>query len=171
MWLNMTYLVIACMTYVMGSFFPGRKLGLKHIMAELLNFPVERGEEWETAFQFWIRNVCVIWHKTYRLSIFSYLFQDELHGIEPLTEDAIVTGSYKHKSLCANPEDTCDFVRAAHLASTPFHGVVAQRIPAPAYSQSVLKEDCAESKSAPLDEKTPVCEGTYSEALCVNKLR
>lgn len=95
---------------------------------------------------------------------------DELHGIEPLTEDAIVTGSYKHKSLCANPEDTCDFVRAAHLASTPFHGVVAQRIPAPAYSQSVLKEDCAESKSAPLDEKTPVCEGTYSEALCVNKL-
>ncbi|XP_015718803.1 mitotic checkpoint serine/threonine-protein kinase BUB1 beta [Coturnix japonica] len=95
---------------------------------------------------------------------------DELHGIEPLTEDAIVTGSYKHKSLCANPEDTCDFVRAAHLASTPFHGVVAQRIPAPAYSQSVLKEDCPEPKSAPLDEKTPVCEGTYSEALCVNKL-
>ncbi|XP_021258780.1 mitotic checkpoint serine/threonine-protein kinase BUB1 beta [Numida meleagris] len=95
---------------------------------------------------------------------------DELHGIEPLTEDAIVTGSYKHKSLCANPEDTCDFVRAAHLASTPFHGVVAQRIPAPAYSQSVLKEDCPEPKSAPLNEKTPVCEGTYSDALCVNKL-
>ncbi|XP_031463095.1 mitotic checkpoint serine/threonine-protein kinase BUB1 beta isoform X2 [Phasianus colchicus] len=95
---------------------------------------------------------------------------DELHGIEPLTEDAIVTGSYKHKSLCANPEDTCDFVRAAHLASTPFHGVVAQRVPAPAYSQNVLKEDCVEPKSAPLDEKTPVCEGTYSEALCVNKL-
>uniref|UniRef100_A0A8C2TSJ7 BUB1 mitotic checkpoint serine/threonine kinase B n=1 Tax=Coturnix japonica TaxID=93934 RepID=A0A8C2TSJ7_COTJA len=108
--------------------------------------------------------------KYQKLSIFSYLFQDELHGIEPLTEDAIVTGSYKHKSLCANPEDTCDFVRAAHLASTPFHGVVAQRIPAPAYSQSVLKEDCPEPKSAPLDEKTPVCEGTYSEALCVNKL-
>ncbi|XP_048805303.1 mitotic checkpoint serine/threonine-protein kinase BUB1 beta [Lagopus muta] len=95
---------------------------------------------------------------------------DEQHGIEPLTEDAIVTGSYKHKSLCANPEDTCDFVRAAHLASTPFHGVVAQRVPAPAYSQSVLKEDCPEPKSAPLDEKTPVCEATYSEALCVNKL-
>ncbi|XP_065611634.1 mitotic checkpoint serine/threonine-protein kinase BUB1 beta [Cyrtonyx montezumae] len=95
---------------------------------------------------------------------------DEVHGIEPLTEDAIVTGSYKHKSLCANPEDTCDFVRAAHLASTPFHGVVAQRVPAPAYSQGVLKEDCPEPKSAPLNEKTPVCEGTYSEALCVNKL-
>nr|XP_047920889.1 mitotic checkpoint serine/threonine-protein kinase BUB1 beta [Anser cygnoides]XP_047920890.1 mitotic checkpoint serine/threonine-protein kinase BUB1 beta [Anser cygnoides]XP_047920891.1 mitotic checkpoint serine/threonine-protein kinase BUB1 beta [Anser cygnoides]XP_047920892.1 mitotic checkpoint serine/threonine-protein kinase BUB1 beta [Anser cygnoides]XP_047920893.1 mitotic checkpoint serine/threonine-protein kinase BUB1 beta [Anser cygnoides] len=95
---------------------------------------------------------------------------DELNGIEPLTEDAIVTGSYKNKTLCANPEDTCDFVRAAHLASTPFHGVVAQRIPDPAYSQSVLKEDCPELKSAPLNQKTPVCEGTYNEALCVNKL-
>ncbi|XP_035184521.1 mitotic checkpoint serine/threonine-protein kinase BUB1 beta isoform X2 [Oxyura jamaicensis] len=95
---------------------------------------------------------------------------DELNGIEPLSEDAIVTGSYKNKTLCANPEDTCDFVRAAHLASTPFHGVVAQRIPDPAYSQSVLKEDCPESKSAPPNQKTPVCEGTYNEALCVNKL-
>ncbi|XP_074697962.1 mitotic checkpoint serine/threonine-protein kinase BUB1 beta [Strix aluco] len=95
---------------------------------------------------------------------------DELNGIEPLTEDAIVTGSYKNKTLCANPEDTCDFVRAAHLASTPFHGVVAQRVPAPAFSQCDLKEDCPEPKSAPLNEETPVCEGAYSEALCVNKL-
>ncbi|KAM6205012.1 mitotic checkpoint serine/threonine-protein kinase BUB1 beta isoform 2-T3 [Sarcoramphus papa] len=95
---------------------------------------------------------------------------DELNGIEPLTEDAIVTGSYKNKTLCANPEDTCDFVRAAHLASTPFHGVVAQRVPAPAFSQSVLKEDCPESKTAPLNQETLVCEGAYNEALCVNKL-
>ncbi|KFP96083.1 Mitotic checkpoint serine/threonine-protein kinase BUB1 beta, partial [Leptosomus discolor] len=96
--------------------------------------------------------------------------RDELNEIEPLTEDAIVTGSYKNKTLCANPEDTCDFVRAAHLASTPFHGVVAQRVPAPAFSQSVLKEDCPESKSAPLNQETLVCEGAYNEALCVNKL-
>ncbi|KFZ62298.1 Mitotic checkpoint serine/threonine-protein kinase BUB1 beta, partial [Antrostomus carolinensis] len=95
---------------------------------------------------------------------------DELNGIEPLTEDAILTGSYKNKTLCANPEDTCDFVRAAHLASTPFHGVVPQRVPAPAFSQSVLKEDCPESKSAPLNQETLVCEGAYNEALCVNKL-
>ncbi|KAM9278243.1 mitotic checkpoint serine/threonine-protein kinase BUB1 beta [Morus bassanus] len=95
---------------------------------------------------------------------------DELNGIEPLTEDAIVTGSYKNKTLCANPEDTCDFVGAAHLASTPFHGVVAQRVPAPAFSQSVLKEDCPESKSAPLNQEALVCEGAYNEALCVNKL-
>ncbi|KGL99210.1 Mitotic checkpoint serine/threonine-protein kinase BUB1 beta, partial [Charadrius vociferus] len=95
---------------------------------------------------------------------------DDLNGIEPLTEDAIVTGSYKHKTLCANPEDTCDFVRAAHLASTPFHGVVAQRIPDPAFPQSILKEDCPESKSAPLNQETLVCEGAYNEALCVKKL-
>lgn len=88
-----------------------------------------------------------------------------------MTEDAIVTGSYKNKTLCANPEDTCDFARAAHLASTPFHGVVAQRVPAPAFSQSVLKEDCPELKSAPLNQETLVCEGAYNEALCVNKLR
>ncbi|XP_061855752.1 mitotic checkpoint serine/threonine-protein kinase BUB1 beta [Colius striatus] len=95
---------------------------------------------------------------------------DELNTIEHLTEDAIVTGSYKNKTLCANPEDTCDFVRAAHLASTPFHGVVAQRVPAPAFSQSVLKEDCPESKSAPLNPEMTGCEGAYNEALCVNKL-
>ncbi|XP_064309166.1 mitotic checkpoint serine/threonine-protein kinase BUB1 beta isoform X3 [Phalacrocorax carbo] len=95
---------------------------------------------------------------------------DELNGIEPLTEDAIVTGSYKNKTLCANPEDTCDFVGAAHLASTPFHGVIAQRVPAPAFAQGGLKEDCPESKSAPLNQEMLVCEGAYSEALCVNKL-
>ncbi|KFV04353.1 Mitotic checkpoint serine/threonine-protein kinase BUB1 beta, partial [Pterocles gutturalis] len=95
---------------------------------------------------------------------------DELNGIEPLTEDAIVTGSYKNKTLCANPEDTCDFVRAAHLASTPFHGVVAQRVPAPDFSQSVQKEDCPESKSAPLNQETVVSEGPYNEAPCINKL-
>lgn len=87
-----------------------------------------------------------------------------------MSEDAIVTGSYKNKTLCANPEDTCDFVRAAHLASTPFHGALAPRVPAPALSQALLKEDCLEPKAAPLNQETPVCEGAYSEALCVNKL-
>ncbi|XP_059704711.1 mitotic checkpoint serine/threonine-protein kinase BUB1 beta isoform X3 [Haemorhous mexicanus] len=95
---------------------------------------------------------------------------DELNGIERLSEDAIVTGSYKNKTLCANPEDTCDFNRAAHLASTPFHGVVAQRVPAPAFSQSELKEDSPESKSAALNQETPVGEEAYTEALSVKKL-
>lgn len=82
-----------------------------------------------------------------------------------------MTGSYKNNTLCANPEDTCDFNRAAHLASTPFHAVVAQRVPAPDFSQSELKEDSPECKSAPLNQETLVCEGAYTEALCVKKLR
>lgn len=82
-----------------------------------------------------------------------------------------MTGAHKNKSLCANPEDTCDFTRAAHLASTPFHGAAAQRVPAPAFPQSELKEDSPECKSASLDQETPVCEGAYTEALSVKKLR
>lgn len=55
--------------------------------------------------------------------LFSYCFpsQDGLEGIESLTDDAIVS-SYKNKTLCPSPDDTCDFARAAHLASTPFGG-------------------------------------------------
>uniref|UniRef100_A0A8C8RN64 BUB1 N-terminal domain-containing protein n=1 Tax=Pelusios castaneus TaxID=367368 RepID=A0A8C8RN64_9SAUR len=95
---------------------------------------------------------------------------DELHGIEPLAEDAIVTGSYKNKTLCPSPEDTCDFVRAAHLASTPFHGVVAQRIQPPTDPENTLKEECPESKSTSLSQQIPVCEPIYNETLCIKKL-
>ncbi|XP_023658060.1 mitotic checkpoint serine/threonine-protein kinase BUB1 beta [Paramormyrops kingsleyae] len=49
------------------------------------------------------------------------LESDGLEGIESLTDDAIVS-SYKNKTLCPSPDDTCDFARAAHLASTPFGG-------------------------------------------------
>ncbi|XP_048708581.1 mitotic checkpoint serine/threonine-protein kinase BUB1 beta isoform X3 [Caretta caretta] len=95
---------------------------------------------------------------------------DELHGIEPLAEDAILTGSYKNKTLCPSPEDTCDFVRAAHLASTPFHGVVAQRIQPPTNPESTLKEECSEPKSTSLSQQIPICEGIYNETLCIKKL-
>ncbi|EMP26783.1 Mitotic checkpoint serine/threonine-protein kinase BUB1 beta, partial [Chelonia mydas] len=95
---------------------------------------------------------------------------DELHGIEPLAEDAILTGSYKNKTLCPSPEDTCDFVRAAHLASTPFHGVVAQRIQPPTNPESTLKEECPEPKSTSLSQQIPICEGIYNETLCIKKL-
>ncbi|XP_074853069.1 mitotic checkpoint serine/threonine-protein kinase BUB1 beta [Carettochelys insculpta] len=95
---------------------------------------------------------------------------DELHGIEPLTEDAILTSSYKNKTLCPSPEDTCEFVRAAHLASTPFHGVVAQRIQPLTDPESTLKEECPEPKSTSLSQQTPVCEGIYNETLCIKKL-
>uniref|UniRef100_A0A8C3RMQ8 BUB1 N-terminal domain-containing protein n=1 Tax=Chelydra serpentina TaxID=8475 RepID=A0A8C3RMQ8_CHESE len=99
-----------------------------------------------------------------------YWFQDELHEIEPLTEDAILTGSYKNKTLCPSPEDTCDFVRAAHLASTPFHGVVAQRIQPPTNPESTLKEEYPEPKSTSLSQQIPICEGIYNETLCIKKL-
>lgn len=162
------YLLIACMTcYIYFLFAEGRYVW----STSWQNFGIpwqERGERVEDSFS--VSNDLFL--TIYSLFIvFFYLFQDELNGIEPLSEDAIVTGSYKNKTLCANPEDTCDFVRAAHLASTPFHGVLAQRIPDPAYSQSVLKEDCPESKSAPLNQNTPICEGTYNEVHSVNKLR
>ncbi|XP_034624908.1 mitotic checkpoint serine/threonine-protein kinase BUB1 beta [Trachemys scripta elegans] len=95
---------------------------------------------------------------------------DELHGIEPLAEDAILTGSYKNKTLCPSPEDTCDFVRAAHLASTPFHGVISQRIQPPTNPESTLKEECPEPKSTSVSQQIPICEGIYNETLCIKKL-
>ncbi|XP_054827529.1 mitotic checkpoint serine/threonine-protein kinase BUB1 beta [Eublepharis macularius] len=90
---------------------------------------------------------------------------DELHGIEPLSEDPIVTEWYRNKTLCPSPEDTCDFVTAAHVASTPFHGVIEQR--------SLLdesKETCPEPQAASLSHCTIVNEDQYAEALCVKKL-
>ncbi|KAJ7344863.1 hypothetical protein JRQ81_000813 [Phrynocephalus forsythii] len=89
-----------------------------------------------------------------------------LHEIEPLNEDTILTGSYKNKVLCPNLEDTCDFVRAAHLASTPFHGVTEQRN----QLDEKPKEKCSESKTALLDQQTVVSEDAYAEALFVKKL-
>ncbi|XP_076785597.1 mitotic checkpoint serine/threonine-protein kinase BUB1 beta isoform X2 [Arvicanthis niloticus] len=49
--------------------------------------------------------------------------EDEL---EPLSEDAIITG-FRNMTLCLNPEDTCDFARAAPLASTPFHEILSSK--------------------------------------------
>ncbi|KAM6467555.1 mitotic checkpoint serine/threonine-protein kinase BUB1 beta isoform 1-T2 [Liasis olivaceus] len=91
---------------------------------------------------------------------------DELHGIEPLSEDAIVTGSHKNKTLCPNPEDTCDFVRAAHLVSTPFHGVTEQRN----QLGDKLEQECLESKTTPLNQQIAVSEEQYDEAIYVKKL-
>ncbi|XP_042328454.1 LOW QUALITY PROTEIN: mitotic checkpoint serine/threonine-protein kinase BUB1 beta [Sceloporus undulatus] len=91
---------------------------------------------------------------------------DQLHETEPLIEDAILMGSYKNKTLCPNPEDTCDFVRAAHLASTPFHGITEQR----SQLDDKPKEECPESKTTLLSQKTVVNEDQYAEALFVKKL-
>ncbi|XP_070787436.1 mitotic checkpoint serine/threonine-protein kinase BUB1 beta [Pituophis catenifer annectens] len=91
---------------------------------------------------------------------------DEFQGIEPLSEDAIVTGLYKNKTLCPNPEDTCDFVRAAHLVSTPFHGITEQRN----QPDDKLEQECLESKTIPLNQQTVVCEEQYEESIYVKKL-
>ncbi|KAG8514557.1 Mitotic checkpoint serine/threonine-protein kinase BUB1 beta, partial [Galemys pyrenaicus] len=49
---------------------------------------------------------------------------DEFTGIEPMSEDAIITG-FRNVTICPNPEDTCDFARAAHFVSTPFHELIS----------------------------------------------
>lgn len=84
-----------------------------------------------------------------------------------MSEDAIVTGLYKNKPLCPNPEDTCDFVRAAHLVSTPFHGITEQRN----QPGDKLEQECLESKIIPLNQQTVVCEEQYEESIYVKKLR
>ncbi|XP_071971385.1 mitotic checkpoint serine/threonine-protein kinase BUB1 beta isoform X2 [Engystomops pustulosus] len=85
---------------------------------------------------------------------------DSLEDLEPLSEDAIVTGSDRNKTLFADPEDTCDFMRAAQLASTPFHKT---------------KEELEQSgtpglERMPLREKTPVCEESYRQVVGPKKL-
>lgn len=84
---------------------------------------------------------------------------DTLDGIEPLNEEAIVSGSHRNKTLFADPEDTCDFIRAAQLASTPFHK-----------TKDELKEsDLSDLGRLPLREKTPVYEESFQQ-VCPKKL-
>ncbi|KAJ6667303.1 hypothetical protein lerEdw1_017281 [Lerista edwardsae] len=98
---------------------------------------------------------------------------DDLHGVEPLSEEAVVTGSYslvmgsyKNKTLCPNPENTCDFVRAAQIVSTPFHGMMQQR----SELDGKPREECPESKTTSLTPQTTADEDQYAAALCVKKL-
>ncbi|XP_053331278.1 mitotic checkpoint serine/threonine-protein kinase BUB1 beta [Spea bombifrons] len=88
---------------------------------------------------------------------------DVLDGMEPLTEEAIVCGSHKNKSLFPDPEDTCDFVRAAQLASTPFNKARDE------LEQSV-PNDASMLERLPLREKTPVYEESYRKENCIKKL-
>ncbi|XP_007480101.2 mitotic checkpoint serine/threonine-protein kinase BUB1 beta isoform X2 [Monodelphis domestica] len=92
---------------------------------------------------------------------------DEFIGIEPLSEDAIITG-FRNMPICPNPEDTCDFVRAAHFVSTPFHGITIQNHPPSANPERILQEDL-QLKRTSLNQRT-VCEVTYSQALGIKKL-
>ncbi|CAI9553469.1 unnamed protein product [Staurois parvus] len=85
---------------------------------------------------------------------------DTLDGIEPLNEEAIVSGSDRNKTLFAEPEDTCDFVRAAQLASTPFHKAKDE-------SEESISSD---PERLPLRGKTPVCEESFRQVVCPKKL-
>lgn len=71
-----------------------------------------------------------------------------------------MSGSHRNKTLFADPEDTCDFIRAAQLASTPFHK-----------TKDELKEsDLSDLGRLPLREKTPVYEESFQQ-VCPKKLR
>nr|XP_034966879.1 mitotic checkpoint serine/threonine-protein kinase BUB1 beta isoform X2 [Zootoca vivipara] len=94
----------------------------------------------------------------------------ELSEIEPLSEDAILTSPYKNKTLCPNPEDTCDFVRAAHLASTPFHEITEQRNHLDDKLEDIPKEEHPKSKPTSLSQQTILDENQYAEALSTKKL-
>uniref|UniRef100_A0A6I8P9H3 BUB1 mitotic checkpoint serine/threonine kinase B n=1 Tax=Ornithorhynchus anatinus TaxID=9258 RepID=A0A6I8P9H3_ORNAN len=84
-----------------------------------------------------------------------------LVGVEPLSEEAIITGSYRNVTICPDPEDTCDFLQAAHLASTPFHGVVALNGPLAGDAKRVPQEAVGSHA---------VREATYPEELTNKKL-
>ncbi|XP_021049014.1 mitotic checkpoint serine/threonine-protein kinase BUB1 beta [Mus pahari] len=70
---------------------------------------------------------------------------DELTETEPLSEDAIITG-FRNVTLCPNPEDTCDFARAAHLASTPFHEILSSKAIA-SDPEGLLQEEDLDGKA------------------------
>ncbi|KAG7466348.1 hypothetical protein MATL_G00163640 [Megalops atlanticus] len=94
---------------------------------------------------------------------------DSLEGIEPLNEDAII-GSYRNKTLCHIPDDTCDFARAAQLASTPFSGGLGHR-PSPAIEGGLTEDLCALALSTAKEVPTPtVPQADYEAALRVKKL-
>lgn len=92
---------------------------------------------------------------------YNCLLQDTLEDIEPLSEEAIVTGSDRNRTLFADPEDTCDFMRAAQFASTPFQKT----------KDELEESDISGLERMPLREKTPVCEESYRQVVCPKKLR
>ncbi|XP_073732887.1 mitotic checkpoint serine/threonine-protein kinase BUB1 beta isoform X1 [Callorhinus ursinus] len=91
---------------------------------------------------------------------------DEFTGIEPLSEDAIITG-FRNVTICPNPEDTCDFARAARFVSTPFHEIVSLKDLPSDPERLLQEEDLAVKISA--DQQT-ACGTIYNPTLSVKKL-
>ncbi|KAM5235446.1 mitotic checkpoint serine/threonine-protein kinase BUB1 beta [Ctenodactylus gundi] len=91
---------------------------------------------------------------------------DELTGIEPLSEDAIITG-FRNMTLCPNPEDTGDFTRAARFASTPFHELMSlKKLPAP--PEGLSQEEDLDAKAC--EDRQAVCGTICSQTLSIKKL-
>ncbi|XP_069585543.1 mitotic checkpoint serine/threonine-protein kinase BUB1 beta isoform X2 [Ranitomeya imitator] len=85
---------------------------------------------------------------------------DSIDDIEPLSEEAILTGSGGNKTLFADPEDTCEFMKAAQLASTPFQKA----------KDEPKQTDTSSQDRMPLREKMPASEESYIQVVCPNKL-
>uniref|UniRef100_A0A8D1Z7A5 BUB1 mitotic checkpoint serine/threonine kinase B n=1 Tax=Sus scrofa TaxID=9823 RepID=A0A8D1Z7A5_PIG len=91
---------------------------------------------------------------------------DEFTGIEPLSEDAIITG-FRNVTICPNPEDTCDFARAAHFASTPFHEMICLK-DLPSDSKRQLQEEDLDVKTS--EDQQTACGTIYNPTLSIKKL-
>ncbi|XP_004861597.1 mitotic checkpoint serine/threonine-protein kinase BUB1 beta [Heterocephalus glaber] len=91
---------------------------------------------------------------------------DELTGIEPLSEDAIITG-FRNVTICPNPEDTCDFTRAAHFASTPFHEIMSLK-ELSSDPERLLQEEDMDAKTS--EDQQTTCGTMYSPAHSIKKL-
>ncbi|EPQ03962.1 Mitotic checkpoint serine/threonine-protein kinase BUB1 beta [Myotis brandtii] len=92
--------------------------------------------------------------------------QDEFTGIEPLSEDAIITG-FRNVTICPNPEDSCDFARAARFVSTPFHEIISLK-DLPSDPERLLQEEDLDVKTS--EDQQTTCATIYSSPLSIKKL-
>uniref|UniRef100_A0A8C6D3G7 BUB1 mitotic checkpoint serine/threonine kinase B n=1 Tax=Moschus moschiferus TaxID=68415 RepID=A0A8C6D3G7_MOSMO len=91
---------------------------------------------------------------------------DEFTGIEPLSEDAIITG-FRNVTICPNPEDTCDFARAARFVSTPFHEIISLK-DLPSDTERLLQEEDLDVKTS--EDQQTACGTIYNPPLSIKKL-
>uniref|UniRef100_A0A8C8ZCB5 Mitotic checkpoint serine/threonine-protein kinase BUB1 beta n=1 Tax=Prolemur simus TaxID=1328070 RepID=A0A8C8ZCB5_PROSS len=91
---------------------------------------------------------------------------DEFTEIEPLSEDAIITG-FRNVTICPNPEDTCDFARAARFVSTPFHEIMSLK-DLPSHPERLSEEEDLYIKTS--EDQQTACGTIYNPPLSIKKL-
>ncbi|XP_021574161.1 mitotic checkpoint serine/threonine-protein kinase BUB1 beta [Carlito syrichta] len=91
---------------------------------------------------------------------------DEFTDIEPLSEDAVITG-FRNVTICPNPEDTCDFARAAHFVSTPFHEIMPLK-DLSSDPERLLQEEDLDVKTS--EDQQTTCATIYNPTLSIKKL-